>query len=156
MNTKAEIALSNFVGRFDAFLIDCSECEIAGKWNVRKNGYMAAYFEADLFAVVLQTMSVDGVFERAEAEVISRMFGTEYDPRELDEMYRTLAPVVDDYCSDEANDALILLGEIDPRMRDEYRDLILDACRVVSEADGVAEGEEIKLLRRLRTALEPR
>lgn len=154
MNTRAEIALDDFVAKFDKFLVACSECEQSGKWDVDELGLMSAYFETDLFAVALQIMSADGVFERSEASVLNRMFSTKYTPRELSNMYKSLKPVVDDYCESDAKDALTTLQATDARLCDTYRELILDACAVVSASDGVAEGEERLLIEKLRIALE--
>ena len=154
MNTKTEIALSHFCEDFDQFLVRCHEFETSGKWSVSTYGLMSAYFESDLFAVLLQLMSADGVFERAEADVINRMFSTNYDVRELSKLYRSLAPVVDDYCDEEAADAMALLTKIDPQLRDGYRRLMLDACNIISMSDGVAEGEERALIEKLTAALE--
>jgi tellurite resistance protein len=154
MNTKAQIALTSFVSDFDEFIAACSELERMGVWNVEERGLMSAYFETDLFAVVLQTMSADGVFERAEADVLNQMFSTSYTPRELNDMYRSLGSVVDDYCDADAADAVALLSGIDAELCERYRQLMLGACQVVSLADGVAEGDERVLLERLRIALE--
>lgn len=154
MNTKAQIALTSFVSDFDEFIAACSELERMGVWNVEERGLMSAYFETDLFAVVLQTMSADGVFERTEADVLNQMFSTSYTPRELNDMYRSLGSVVDDYCDADAADAVALLSGIDAELCERYRQLILGACQVVSLADGVAEGDERVLLERLRIALE--
>jgi tellurite resistance protein len=154
MNTKAQIALTSFVSDFDEFIAACSELERMGVWNVEERGLMSAYFETDLFAVVLQTMSADGVFERAEADVLNQMFSTSYTPRELNDMYRSLGSVVDDYCDADAADAVALLSGIDAELCERYRQLIIGACQVVSLADGVAEGDERVLLERLRIALE--
>ena len=154
MNTKAQIALTSFVSDFDEFIAACSELERMGVWNVEERGLMSAYFETDLFAVVLQTMSADGVFERTEADVLNQMFSTSYTPRELNDMYQSLGSVVDDYCDADAADAVALLSGIDAELCERYRQLILGACQVVSLADGVAEGDERVLLERLRIALE--
>lgn len=154
MNTKAQIALTSFVSDFDEFIAACSELERMGVWNVEERGLMSAYFETDLFAVVLQTMSADGVFERTEADVLNQMFSTSYTPRELNDMYRSLGSVVDDYCDADAADAVALLSGIDAELCERYRQLMLGACQVVSLADGVAEGDERVLLERLRIALE--
>jgi tellurite resistance protein len=154
MNTKAQIALTSFVSDFDEFIAACSELERMGVWNVEERGLMSAYFETDLFAVVLQTMSADGVFERTEADVLNQMFSTSYTPRELNDMYRSLGSVVDDYCDADAADAVALLSGIDAELCERYRQLIIGACQVVSLADGVAEGDERVLLERLRIALE--
>jgi tellurite resistance protein len=153
MNTKAEIALKSFVQRFDDFLERCAALEEVGAWDVDRNGLMSAYFESDLMAVTLQIMSADGVFEHAEAEVISGMFGCEYTPSDLRETYRTLGSVINDYTRGEASEALALLRHIDPKLCDEYRQLILGAAEVVSAADGVAEGPERRIIERLRSAL---
>lgn len=154
MNTKAQIALTSFVSDFDEFIAACSELERMGVWNVEERGLMSAYFETDLFAVVLQTMSADGVFERTEADVLNQMFSTSYTPRELNDMYQSLGSVVDDYCDADAADAVALLSGIDAELCERYRQLMLGACQVVSLADGVAEGDERVLLERLRIALE--
>ena len=102
MNAQAEAALSSFVEKLDDFLVDCSKYEESGAWDVEKLGYMSAYFEADLTGVVMQTMSMDGRFERAEAEVFNRMFSTNYTPKMLREHYVLLKPVIDDYCDTES------------------------------------------------------
>jgi tellurite resistance protein len=154
MNTKTEIALSHFCEDFDQFLVRCHDLEMSGKWSVSKYGLMSTYFESDLFAVLLQLMSADGVFERAEADVINQMFSTEYSARDLSKFYKSLGPVVNDYVDEEATDAMALLSEIDPELRDDYRKLMLDACNIISMSDGVAEGEERALIEKLTTALE--
>ena len=154
MNTRAEIALDDFMVKFDEFLIACSELESSGRWDVDKHGPMSAYFETDLFAVVLQIMSADGVFERPETEVLNRMFSAEYTQRELFEIYKSIKPVVDGYCEKQARDAIKILRSVDEGLCDVYRELILDACDIVSASDGVAEDEERFLIAKLRIALE--
>lgn len=154
MNSQAEIALSNYMEELDQFLGLCDEFDSSGKWNVRKNGYMSAFFKTDLFSVVLEAMSADGVFENSEAEVISRMFSSEYTNAELRDMYNSLSSVITDYCDGEAEDAVRMLSDIDPIAADQYRHLILSAVDVVSKADGVAEGSEQELIAKLEKALQ--
>ena len=153
MTAEANLELEAFLKKFDSFLIACSEFEESGKWDIEKMGLMSAYFEADLTGVVLQTMSVDGSFDQAEADVYNRMFSTGCTPDELRETYRLLEPVVDDYCDAEAPDAIATLSELDPGLCESYRDLILRACAVVSSSDGIAEGKEIELIEKLKAAL---
>lgn len=153
MAATADAALANFLREFDEFVTACSEVEATGRWDVKRRGFMSAYFETDLFAVVLQLMSADGVFRRAEAAVLNSMFGTSYTSRDLRKMYVSLKPVIDDYCDADAADALAVLARVDEGLRDAYRRLILDACEVVSLSDGIAEGEEQALIERLRVAL---
>ena len=153
MNTKAEMALNDFVAKYDAFIMRCAEFEASGQWDVEKRGVMSAYFETDIFAVALQIMSADGVFEHAEAEVINKMFSTEYTPRELDSIYKSAKSVIDDYCDSDANDALRVLSRLDADMCEDYRELIMEACNVVSLSDGVAEGKERAIINRLKKAL---
>ena len=153
MNTKAEIALKQFDKDLNAFLIACNDLEELGTWNVRKRGPMATYFEADLFTVALQVMSADGVFERAEAEVLNAMFSTSYTPRELSQMYHSSNPVIDDYFSKTSQDALGMLSGLDANLADAYRGLLLDACEIISLSDGVAEKSERELIAQLQEVL---
>ena len=152
MNSRASIELDNYAKELDEFYAACDALEASGAWNAAELGPMSAYFEADLFAVVLQVMRADGVFERAEAEVLNTMFATDYTPRQLGELYRSAEPVARAYVGDE-DDALTLLATIDPELREEYRDLLLEACRIVSMSDGVAEKSERMLIAALREAL---
>jgi hypothetical protein len=46
MNTKAEMALNDFVAKYDAFIMRCAEFEASGQWDVEKRGVMSAYFES--------------------------------------------------------------------------------------------------------------
>jgi uncharacterized tellurite resistance protein B-like protein len=111
------------------------------------------YFEGDAFSAVLQVMSVDGVFERSEAEVLNAIFGTAYTPRQLNELYRSLKPTLQSYLNDDSEDALTLLRGIDAKLAESYRNLLLGACRIVSLSDGVAEKSERMLIAQLREAL---
>lgn len=153
MNAQAEESLNSFVEKLNDFLATCPKYEESGAWDVEKLGYMSAYFEADLTGVVMQTMSMDGLFERAEAEVFNRMFDTNYTPKMLRDNYRLLKPVIDDYCDVHAQDALKTLAAVDEGLCDKYRELILEGCNVVSLSDGVAEKGEVELIERLRAAL---
>ena len=152
MNSRASIELDNFAEKLEAFYASCEELEGSGAWDVDELGPMCGYFEADLFAVTLQVMRADGVFEHAEAEVLNAMFGTDYTPRQLGQLYRDAEPLAHVYVGEEP-DALTVLGRIDPALRDEYRDLLLEACRIVSLSDGVAEKSERMLIAALREAL---
>lgn len=153
MNSKVEIALRDFEQKLNTFLIACGELERLGTWNVRRRGPMVAYFEADLFSVALQVMVADGVFERSEAEVLNAMFATSYTPRQLSQMYHSSKPVVQDYVDEDSEDALTLLAGIDEALANEYRELLLDACKIISLGDGVAEKSERMLIAQLREAL---
>lgn len=153
MDTKAEMALASFETNLNEFLIACSELEESNAWPTQDFGPMGAYFEADLFAVTLQVMSADGVFERVEAEVLNRMFGTSYTPRELSAIFRSTKPTAMDYCNEDAEDALTVLGGVDAALTERYRNLLLEACRIVSLSDGVAEKAERMLIAQLREAL---
>jgi len=154
MNAQTQAELDHFVTRLDAFLVRCSEFEKSGKWNTNRLGFMSAYFETDLFAVALQIMSADGRFERAEAEVFNAMFQTSYTPKQLWETYHSVDSVVDGYIDTNVSSALTRLKRVDRDLAEEYRQLILGVCQVVSLADGVAEGEEVKIIDSLRAALE--
>jgi uncharacterized tellurite resistance protein B-like protein len=154
VNLETTVSLEAYSARLDSFLARCHELEASNVWDVDEHGFMSAYFESDLFSVALQLMSADGTFESAEAEVLNAMFSTSYTSRDLRKMYVSLKPVVDDYCDADAQDALHVLEGIDGSLASEYRRLILGACDVISRADGVAEGTETRLIRRLRATLE--
>jgi hypothetical protein len=62
--------------------------------------------------------------------------------------------VIDDYCDTDAQDALKTLAAVDEGLCDKYRELILEACNVISLSDGVAEKGEVELIERLRAALK--
>ncbi|MBR3312509.1 MAG: TerB family tellurite resistance protein [Atopobiaceae bacterium] len=153
MNTKADIELKHFSQDREAFFFACDKLENSGQWDLGAFGPMAVYFEADLFAVALQVMSIDGVFETPEAEVLNAMFDTSYTPRELGELYESAAPVATAYAKEDEESALTLLAQIDPAVRDQYRDLLLKACDVIAVSDGEAEKSERMLIAALREAL---
>lgn len=153
MNTQVSIAMADFERDYDAFLMACGDLEESGRWDVSELGPAAAYFEADAFGAVLQVMSADGVFERPEAEVLNAMFGTSYTPRQLSGLYHSLGPAARAYINESSDDALTLLRGIDPDLAQSYRNLLLEACRIVSLSDGVAEKSERMLIAALREAL---
>lgn len=153
MNSQAEIALDDFQKDFEAFIVSCNELEESDRWDVDELGPTAAYFESDLFGAVLQVMSADGVFERPEAEVLNAMFDTSYTPRQLSDLYHSLGPVLKAYLSDDSDDALTILSNVDPSLAESYRSLLLEACRIVSLSDGVAEKSERMLIAQLREVL---
>jgi uncharacterized tellurite resistance protein B-like protein len=153
MNTQAEIALVDFRKDYEAFLVACNELEESGRWNTAEFGPAAAYFESDAFGAILQVMSADGVFERSEAEVLNAIFDTNYKARDLSRMYHSTEPTLQAYLDEDADDALTLLNGIDSKLAESYRKLLLEACRIVSLSDGVAEKSERMLIAQLREAL---
>jgi tellurite resistance protein len=153
MNTQANLALDDFGKEYEAFLIACNELEESDRWDANELGPASAYFESDAFGAILQVMSADGVFEHAEAEVLNAMFGTQYSPRELSNMYHSLKPTLEAYLNEDSDDALTLLKNIDSTLAESYRDLLLEACRIVSMSDGVAEKAERMLIAQLREAI---
>lgn len=153
MNSKAEIALANFRQDYDAFIIACSELDESDAWDADELGPAATYFESDVFGVILQVMSADGVFEHSEAEVLNALFDTAYTPRELNAMYHSIGPVLKNYLNDDSDDALTMLQDINPKMAEDYRSLLLEASRIVSLSDGVDEKSERMLIAQFREAL---
>lgn len=153
MNTQAEIALVDFRKDYEAFLLACNELEESGRWNTAELGPASIYFESDAFGAILQVMSADGVFERSETEVVNAIFDTNYKARELSGMYHASEPTLQAYLNEDSDDALTLLSGIDAKLAESYRNLLLEACRIVSLSDGVAEKGERMLIAQLREAL---
>lgn len=151
-----DTTLTSFIEQFNGFLVTCNELEDNDAWDKEANGPIELYLQADLLGVVLQLMSVDGHFEQAEADVVNTMFGGAYAPEELEEVFGDLDPIIEDYCDGQKADTLALLLPLSPALADTYRDLILMAARIVSESDGVAEGQEKELIHRLEQALSQR
>ena len=153
MDRTVEAELSSFITQFDSFILACDAQEEDCEWDTEEFGPMAAYFQADLSAVVLHLISADGQFEEAEAEVFNRMFDTQMSADDLAETFNSTDNAITDYCDGEAQDALETLAGYDCGLDDAYRDLLLSACDVISLCDGVAEGEEAELIARFRDAL---
>ena len=153
-NNDFDAEISGFCGQLQRFCDACDAQEAAGTWDVEELGSMNAYFQAQLMGIALRLISADGSFERPEAHVLNRMFATSYDPADLAGSYHELGPRLEDSLRQELSSATTLLQTVDATMVERFRRLVGSACRVISAADGVAEGPEVELIAGLLAALE--
>jgi len=140
-----------FRTRWEQFLTACDAAEELGRWDTEADGQMEAYYTEDLICIVLKLISADGSVSAEEARIVRELFDFQYTPEELRRVADELREQIERLLAEDVRAGLERLGAMDPRLEAMYRELIGDACEIVSESDGltVAESEFLEQLRAL-------
>jgi len=139
--------------QYDKFTTGCAAVEEQGFWDDDRFGSMENYYYNDIMCVILCLVSADGTFSNAEAQYINEIFGFQYTAEELQEMYGTEGDSIRRMLTGEVPANYRHLREINGKLADHYRNMVLLICDIIAESDGIkpAEAKEIQAL---KTALD--
>ncbi len=143
--------LSNaFKFQYEKFLHGCDALEEKDEWDVAADGEMEAYYFNDLICIIIKLISADGDFSPAEAKYINDMFGFTYSPEGLKELYETNKNDINTLIDEEIPAGYAKMKSINAGLANLYRDLILQACEIIVESDGIIHIAENKQINRIR------
>lgn len=133
-----------FIERWEKFIVGCDALEESGKWNKSEYGEMEAFYENDMISIILRLIVSDDRITVEEADYLNKMFGFEYTPEELRELYESFAANVG-----EDPDAMLiedydLLKQVSAELATYYRELVSFACGIISESDGALAHYEFR------------
>lgn len=140
----------SFKLNYEKFLTGCDSIEEMGLWDFEKNGEMDAYYSADLTGIIIRLIVADGVVTPKEADYLNDFFGFEYTVEELASIYDDCGEGIDSIFEEGAKSGLALLRSINEKIAAAYADLIVTACDIVIESDGVIDAAEVELAKKIK------
>ena len=137
-----EAYTERFNMRWDKFIVACDALEETGKWNKDEYGEMEAYYENDMISIILRLIVCDDRVTVEEADYLNNIFGFQYTPEELRELYKSFSNAVEGDADAMLIEGYALLKSVSPELAAYYRELVSYACGIISESDGaVAQNE---------------
>ena len=138
---------------YEKFLTACDAFEEKNKWDRDQDGEMEAYYFHDIMCVFIHLISADGVFSPEEADFVNRVFGFEYTPEELAELYRVQGEDIENLLKYIPAD-YGKLKQLNGDLAEMYKEMLLRACDTVAVSDGSVHKNEQKYIDSLKASLK--
>ena len=145
MDNRSELdrLAAEFREKYDAFAEECRAADADGRWKAEQDGPMEGYAFSALSGAILSLIIADGNVGEHETEVLNETFGFGYSVDDLLEMVRFSAGDLRENAVPNVKDAAERIRLADPALAGQFRDLMMLACRILSESDdGVLTVEE--------------
>ncbi len=131
--------------QYEKFLHGCDALEMDEIWDVDKLGDMETYYFNHMVCFILRLISADGVFSQEETKYVNDMFGFTYSDEELAEIYRTEGKDIRKMLDDDLPEGYRRLKEINDELASCYKDMLFQACDIISESDGIVRKSELDM-----------
>ena len=139
--------------KFEKFLNGCDSIEEIDQWDKEEYGEMDVFFTADLVSVIVKLIISDGEVTQEEVDYLNNLMGFDYGIEEVSDIYEDCGDAIDVFFDDELESGIDMLRKINVKLADAYADLLVTACDIIAESDGLVMGEEIELARKVRAAV---
>ena len=138
--------------KFEKFLNGCDSIEEIDQWDKEEYGEMDVFFTADLVSVIVKLIISDGEVTQEEVDYLNNLMGFDYGIEEVSDIYEDCGDAIDAFFDDELESGIDMLRKINVKLADAYADLLVTACDIIAESDGLVMGEAIELARKVRAA----
>ena len=145
--------MEGFKLKFEKFLNGCDSIEEIDQWDKEEYGEMDVFFTADLVSVIVKLIVSDGEVTQKEVDYLNKMFGYDYGIEEVMDIYEDCGDIIDAFFDDELESSIDMVRKVNEKLADAYADLLVTACDLVAESDGIVMGEEIELAKKVREAV---
>lgn len=136
---------TDFSLRWEKFLNGFDSLEELGYWDKEANGEMDAYCENLLVSILMHFMAVDGTVKKEEVEKMNAIFGFDYGFLFVEQICKTMDDKLAEFV-DNPQTVFALVTQAQSKIAEALKELLVEACRVVIESDGVvAESEKTSL-----------
>ena len=140
--------------QYEKFINGCDAMEEAGNWDISRDGNMETYYFNDIMCVIVMVISADGTFSEEEARYINEIFGFSYSAEELAELYRTNGSDIRNMLEGEVPAGYKRIKSLDTDMAQHYRNMLLLACDILAESDGVIQISEMNAIEKIKSSLQ--
>lgn len=145
--------MEGFKLKFEKFLNGCDSIEEIDLWDKEEYGEMDVFFTADLVSVIVKLIVSDGEVTKKEVDYLNSLLGFDYGIEEVADIYEDCGDAIDAFFDDELESSIDMIRKVNEKLADAYADLLVTACDLVSESDGIVMEEEIDLARKVREAV---
>lgn len=147
---KLDYLSESFKLKYEKFLIGCDSLEEIEKWDKESLGEMDAYYSNDILCVILRLIAADGDFTEEETQYLNEIFGFDYTTDEITSLYDDCKDAIEALFDDGIDKGVSMMRGVNEKLADAYKDMLLTACDVIIESDGVIDRAEIDLARQLK------
>lgn len=139
--------IDEYKQRLESFLSDCDAVGKSGAWDRDEYGDMDTYYTGELVGLCARMIAGDEAIEEDDCEFMTRAFGFEYSPEEVDELYASCR-FWDADTEVELRDSIRELTAISPMLSDDYRKLVSLSAEILLESGRKSE-EELNLVKQI-------
>ena len=146
MDTLKE-SVDAFNSLYEAFVEECDVLENDGKWNVEHYGDMETWFYNDFLCAIIHMIAADGQIKQPEVDYLNELLGNTslgftYTYPELRTLMAEQKERIDALFENEISKEYKLLQAIDEQAANDYLDLMVLLCGIISKSDGDIDDAE--------------
>ncbi|MCR4814736.1 MAG: TerB family tellurite resistance protein [Lachnospiraceae bacterium] len=132
---------------YEAFVKECNVLENDGKWNSEHYGDMETWFYNDFLCAILHMIAADGVINMQEVDYLNELLGSTalgftYTVPELHSVLNEMKEKIDSLFENEITKEYKLLQVLDEQAANDYLDLMVLLCDIISKSDGKIDDAE--------------
>ncbi len=146
MDTLKE-SVDAFNSLYEAFVEECDVLENDGKWNVEHYGDMETWFYNDFLCAIIHMIAADGQIKQPEVDYLNELLGNTslgftYTYPELRTLMAEQKERIDALFENEISKEYKLLHAMDEQVANDYLDLMVLLCGIISKSDGDIDDAE--------------
>ena len=146
MDTLKE-SVDAFNSLYEAFVEECDVLEKDGKWNVEHYGDMETWFYNDFLCAIIHMIAADGQIKQPEVDYLNELLGNTslgftYTYPELRTLMAEQKERIDALFENEISKEYKLLQAMDEQAANDYLDLMVLLCGIISKSDGDIDDAE--------------
>ena len=146
METLKE-SVDAFNSLYEAFVEECDALENEGKWNVEHYGDMETWFYNDFLCAIIHMIAADGQIKQPEVDYLNELLGNTslgftYTYPELRTLMAEQKERIDALFENEMSKEYKLLQAMDEQAANDYLDLMVLLCGIISKSDGDIDDAE--------------
>ncbi len=146
MDTLKE-SVDAFNSLYEAFVEECDVLENDGKWNVEHYGDMETWFYNDFLCAIIHMIAADGQIKQPEVDYLNELLGNTslgftYTYPELRTLMAEQKERIDALFENEISKEYKLLQAMDEQAANDYLDLMVLLCGIISKSDGDIDDAE--------------
>ena len=146
MDTLKE-SVDAFNSLYEAFVEECNVLENDGKWNVEHYGDMETWFYNDFLCAIIHMIAADGQIKQPEIDYLNELLGNTslgftYTYPELRTLMAEQKERIDALFENEISKEYKLLQAMDEQAANDYLDLMVLLCGIISKSDGDIDDAE--------------
>lgn len=136
-----------FNSLYEAFVEECDVLENDGKWNVEHYGDMETWFYNDFLCAIIHMIAADGQIKQPEIDYLNELLGDtslgfSYTYPELRTLMAEQKERIDALFENEISKEYKLLQAMDEQAANDYLDLMVLLCGIISKSDGDIDDAE--------------
>ncbi|MBE6761602.1 MAG: TerB family tellurite resistance protein [Ruminococcaceae bacterium] len=135
--------IESFKMKYDSFIVGCDSVEELGLWDKENLGEMDAFYSNNMSSLILRVIAIDGKITQKEVEYLNKSFGFNYTLNELTQVYDICKEEILKSFEESFENSFSYLQEINPKLAEAYKELIVLICEIIIKSDDVVSPSEI-------------